>query len=153
MSATARRGSSTRMKTLFDTSALLKRYLPESGREAVLALVERASHVVAAPHCKVELYSALNRLRRGMQPGDASYRDTCAEVEQNFAEMNVVPFSAHVERAAIRALEASPMRAMDALHVGAALAAGVDLFVTADVRQFNGAQALGLNATLLKDVL
>ena len=65
--------------------------------------------------------------------------------------MQVAPLSAGVERYAIRALEASAMRGMDALHVGAALAAGVDLFVTADIRQFNGAQALGLNATLLKD--
>ena len=59
--------------------------------------------------------------------------------------------SSNVERAAIRALEASPMRGMDALHVGAAMAAGVDLFVTADVRQFNGAQAFGLKATLLQN--
>ena len=139
------------MKILFDTSALLKRYLPESGREAVLALVAQAMPLVAAPHCKVELYSALNRLRRETQASDSSYRDTCAEVERNFDEMQIVPMSASVERSAIRALEASAMRGMDALHVGAALSAGVDLFVTADVRQFNGAQALGLNATLLKD--
>ena len=139
------------MKILFDTSALLKRYLPESGREAVLALVAQAMPLVAAPHCKVELYSALNRLRRETQASNASYRDTCAEVERNFDEMQIVPMSASVERSAIRALEASAMRGMDALHVGAALSAGVDLFVTADVRQFNGAQALGLNATLLKD--
>jgi predicted nucleic acid-binding protein len=139
------------MKILFDTSALLKRYLPESGREAVLALVASATTAVAAPHCKVELYSALNRVRRETQASDASYRDTCAEVERNFSDMEVLPLSASVERFAIRALEAGAMRAMDALHVGAALAAGVDLFVTADVRQFNGAQALGLNATLLKD--
>lgn len=139
------------MKILFDTSALLKRYLPEQGRDAVLALVEQASPAVAAPHCKVELYSALNRVRRETQASEASYRDTCAEVERNFAEMDVVYLSANVERAAIRALEASPMRGLDALHVGAALAAGVDLFVTADIRQFNGAQAFGLKATLLKD--
>ncbi|WP_426148352.1 type II toxin-antitoxin system VapC family toxin [Polaromonas sp. DSR2-3-2] len=139
------------MKILFDTSALLKRYLPESGREAVLALVASATTAVAAPHCKVELYSALNRVRRETQASETSYRDTCAEVERNFSDMEVLPLSASVERNAIRALEASAMRAMDALHVGAALAAGVDLFVTADIRQFNGAQALGLNATLLKD--
>ena len=139
------------MKILFDTSALLKRYLPESGREAVLALVAGATQAVAAPHCKVELYSALNRVRRETQASETSYRDTCAEVERNFSDMEVLPLSASVERNAIRALEASAMRAMDALHVGAALAAGVDLFVTADIRQFNGAQALGLNATLLKD--
>lgn len=151
MSVTAHRGEKAGMKILFDTSALLKRYLPESGREAVLTLVASATTAVAAPHCKVELYSALNRVRRETQASDASYRDTCAEVERNFSDMEVLPLSASVERYAIRALEASAMRAMDALHVGAALAAGVDLFVTADIRQFNGAQALGLNATLLKD--
>jgi predicted nucleic acid-binding protein len=139
------------MKILFDTSALLKRYLPESGREAVLALVASATAAVTAPHCKVELYSALNRVRRETRASDASYCDTCAEVERNFSDMQVVSLSANVERYAIRALETSAMRGMDALHVGAALAAGVDLFVTADIRQFNGAQALGLNATLLKD--
>ena len=140
------------MKILFDTSALLKRYLPEGGREAVLALVSSATQAVAAPHCKVELYSALNRVRRETQASETSYRDTCAEVERNFSDMEVLPLSASVERNALRALEASAMRGMDALHVGAALAAGVDLFVTADIRQFNGAEALGLNATLLKDV-
>ncbi len=151
MSVTAPHGEKAGMKILFDTSALLKRYLPESGREAVLALVASATTAVAAPHCKVELYSALNRVRRETQASETSYRDTCAEVERNFSDMEVLPLSASVERNAIRALEASAMRAMDALHVGAALAAGVDLFVTADIRQFNGAQALGLNATLLKD--
>ena len=151
MSVTAPHGEKAGMKILFDTSALLKRYLPESGREAVLTLVASATAAVAAPHCKVELYSALNRVRRETQASDASYRDTCAEVERNFSDMEVVPLNAGVERYAIRALDASAMRGMDALHVGAAMAAGVDLFVTADVRQFNGAQALGLNATLLKD--
>ena len=139
------------MKILFDTSALLKRYLPESGREAVLTLVAGATQTVAAPHCKIELYSALMRVRRETQASEAHYRDTCAEVERNFSDMEVLPLSASVERHAIRALEASAMRGMDALHVGAALAASVDLFVTADIRQFNGAQALGLNATLLKE--
>ena len=139
------------MRILFDTSALLKRYLPESGREAVLMLVARATTAVAAPHCKVELYSALNRVRRDTRASETSYRETCAEVERNFSDMEVLPLSASVERFAIRALETSAMRGMDALHVGAALAAGVDLFVTADIRQFNSAQALGLNATLLKD--
>lgn len=140
------------MKILFDTSALLKRYLPEDGRDDLLALVAQASPAVAAPHCKLELYSALNRLRRETQPAEAVFRETCDEVERNFAEMQVVPLSGNVERAAIRALGVSPMRGMDALHVGAAMAAGVDLFVTADIRQFQGAQAFGLKATLLQHI-
>jgi predicted nucleic acid-binding protein len=137
------------MRILFDTSALLKRYLPEAGREALLALVGQARPVIAAPHCKVELYSALNRVRRDTGTSDAAYRQTCAEIERNFNDFDVLALTPMLERAAIRVLEASPMRAMDALHVGAAIAASVDLFVTADLRQFRGAQAAGLPATYL----
>lgn len=137
------------MKILFDTSALLKRYLPESGREAVLQLVAQARPAVAAPHLKVELYSALSRVKRDTRGGETAYRQTCDEIERNFAEMDVLPLTSQLERNAIQALETTPMRAMDALHVAAAALARVDLFVTADIRQYQGAQALGLKATLL----
>src|SRR4051812_18060395 len=118
------------MRILFDTSALLKRYLPERGREALLEWVAKAAPVVAAPHCRVELYSALNRVRRDTGSTADAYRRTCEEVERNFADFDVVPMTGVLERAAVRALEAAPMRAMDALHVGAALVSGVALFVT-----------------------
>jgi uncharacterized protein len=40
---------------------------------------------------------------------------------------------------------------MDALHVGSALAAGVELFVTADRRQAHVAQGLGLKTELVTE--
>ncbi len=138
------------MRILFDTSALLKRYLPEAGRAAVLDLMGQARPVVAAPHCKVELYSALNRVRRDTGADAEAYQRTCDEVERNFADFDVVPLTSVLERAALRALEASPLRGPDALHVGAGMAAGVDLFVTADRRQYEGARAVGLKASLLE---
>ncbi|MDH4375059.1 MAG: type II toxin-antitoxin system VapC family toxin [Ramlibacter sp.] len=137
------------MRVLFDTSALLKRYLPEPGREAMLAWFARARPVVTAPHCRVELYSALNRVRRDARTSEEAYRKTCDEVERNFDAFDVVPWTTVMERAAIRALEASPLRAGDALHIAAAVAAGVDHFITADQRQYQGALAVGLKATLL----
>lgn len=137
------------MRILFDTSALLKRYLPESGRVAMLDWFARARPVVTAPHCRIELYSALNRVRRETQASPDAYRTTCDEVERNFAGFEVVPWTTVMERAAVRALDASPLRAGDALHIAAALAAGVDHFITADQRQYQGALAVGLKATLL----
>lgn len=139
------------MRILFDTSALLKRYLPERGREALLEWVARARPVVVAPHCRVEVYSALNRVRRDTGASDLAYRSTCDEVERNFVDFDVVPMTTVLERASVRAVEASPIRAVDALHVGAAVVAGVDLFVTADIRQYQGALAMGLKATLLEN--
>ena len=79
--------------------------------------------MVTAPHCRVELYSALNRVRRETQASDEAYRRTCEEVERNFAGFDVVPWTTVLERAAIRALEASALRAGDALHVAAGVAA------------------------------
>lgn len=139
------------MRILFDTSALLKRYLPETGREALLDWIGRARPVVVAPHCRVEIYSALNRVRRDTRASEDAYRTTCGEVERNFVDFDVVPMTSVLERASIRALEASPIRALDALHVGAAVVAGVDMFVTADIRQYQGAVAVGLKATLLEN--
>ncbi len=139
------------MRILFDTSALLKRYLPEAGRASLLDWIVRARPVVVAPHCRVELYSALNRVRRDTHASEEAYRATCGEVERNFVDFDVVPMTTVLERASIRALEASPIRAMDALHVGAAVVAGVDMFVTADIRQYKGAMAMGLRATLLEN--
>ena len=86
------------MRILFDTSALLKRYLPEAGRAAMLEWFARARPVVAAPHCRVELYSALNRVRRETQASDALYRQTCDEVERNFDGFEVVPWTTVLER-------------------------------------------------------
>ena len=82
---------------------------------------------------------------------EQAYRQTCEEVERNFAGFDVVPWTSVLERAAVRALEASPLRAGDALHIAAAVAAGVDHFITADQRQYQGALAVGLKATLLTD--
>lgn len=139
------------MRILFDTSALLKRYLPEQGRASLLEWIGRARPVVVAPHCRLELYSALNRVRRDTGASEAAYRSTCGEVERNFVDFDVVLMTTVLERACTRALEASPLRGMDALHVAAAVVAGVDLFVTADIRQYQGAVAMGLKATLLEN--
>ncbi len=46
-------------------------------------------------------------------------------------------------------LEASPLRGMDAIHVGTAVACSVDLFVTADGQQARAARAQGLEVARL----
>jgi uncharacterized protein len=138
------------MRILFDSSALLKRYLPEAGRDAVLAWVQRAEPILAAPHCKLELHSAITRLSREAAVPDDLLRLTRDEIDRSFDDVEVLPMTPQLERAAIRSLEAAPVRAMDALHVGAAWLARADLFVTADRRQAAAARAMGLTTELLE---
>lgn len=138
------------MRTLFDASALYKRYSEEPGRARVDALAAGTSELLVAAHCKVEIASALNRQRHdGLLP-QADYAGILAEVQQDFAEFSVVALDSRVEALAIAAMERSRLCAMDALHVASALVARAELFVTADRRQAKAAEAAGLKIELVE---
>ena len=149
MSVTRRLGDSL-MRIVFDTSALLKRYLPEAGRASLLAWVEKANPVVVAPHCKLELHSAVHRVARETGVSADALSTTLDAIERSFADMDVLPFTPSLERLALQALAAAPLRAMDALHVATALLGRADLFVTADRRQALAARAVGVPTEFLE---
>ena len=137
------------MKIMFDTSALFKRYLAEAGQEQIAQIFERATMVALAPHCRSELMATVARTLREGRISTADGERVAFELGEDLKEWEVLPLSAPVEQASLRALAAAALRGMDALHVGAALVARVGLFVTADIRQAQAAQALGLPTELV----
>ena len=137
------------MRVLFDTSALYKRYNIEPGRDQVLAAGDRASEVIVAAHCKSEIASALNRNRHDGLLNADDYMQIMRAVQGDFADFTLVALGPQVEAHCISAMEISRLRAMDALHIGTAQAARVDLFVTADRRQAQAAEAVGLKTELI----
>lgn len=137
-------------RLMFDASALTKRYASEAGRERVLALFEVASELLVAAHCKTEVASALLRRRREGSLPASEFDRAWAAAQRDVADMTLVPLDAHVERFAFAAMEQGPLRGMDALHVGSALATRVDLFVTADRRQAQVARGMGLATELIE---
>jgi uncharacterized protein len=139
------------LRLMFDTSALAKRYASEPGRERVLGLFALAGELMVAAHCQTEMAAALLRRRREGALSSAEFDRAWATACSDVADMTRVPLDAHVERFAFAAMEHGPLRAMDALHVGSALAARVDLFVTADRRQAHVAQGLGLQTELVSE--
>lgn len=143
---TARDGN---LRMMFDASALTKRYAAEPGRERILALFGAAGELVVAAHCQTEVASALLRRRReGVLPQEEFDR-VWGAAQRDVADMTRVPLDEHVERFAFAAMEHGPLRGMDALHIGSALVARVDLFVTADRRQAQVARGLGLPTELV----
>lgn len=132
------------MKMLFDTSALYKRYNLELGRDTVEALLAEASQVVLAAHCKTEIASAMCRDLHDAVVNRAEHKLRLAMVEDDFADFQVMPIDAQIEARSVAAMEIGRLRAMDALHIGTAQMAGVGLFVTADRRQSEVAEAVGL---------
>ena len=138
------------MRILFDTSALYKRYNIEEGRDQVIAAGDRASEVMVAAHCKAEIASALNRNRHDGFLNAEDYMQIMRDVQGDFADFTLVVLDTQVEAHSISAMEKSRLRAMDALHIGTAQTARVDLFVTADRRQALAAEAVGLKTELIR---
>ena len=138
------------MKVLFDSSALFKRYAGEAGAQQVRDIHTRASSIVLAAHCLTELMSALTRQWREGAFGDAEFARVRSRMREDFDAYRIEPLNRTVEDLAIAAMALSPMRAMDALHIGSAQAARVHLFVTADRRQAAAAQAAGLRTECIE---
>ncbi len=138
------------MRVLFDSSALFKRYAGESGAVLVASLHDRATMVVLAAHCYLELVSALTRQHREGAFTRDEYQRVRGAMREDFDAYQIEPVDRITEDFAVAAMLLSPLRAMDALHIGTAQAARVDLFVTADRRQAAAAQASGLKTELLE---
>ena len=138
------------MNILFDASTMFKRYSGEAGVERVLQLQASASVVSAAMHCKTEVAAALTRQWREGAFSAAEYERVLADIHADFDELQVVPLTSLVESYALFAMRAATLHAMDALHIGTAQAARVDLFVTADSRQAAAAAVVGLKTELIE---
>ena len=132
------------MRVAIDTSALIKRYIAIQGGEELAALLADATSLHIAPHCRVEMHSAFNRLRLTKQLSAAACRAALVEFEKDLIDFQVTSRSAEIEDAVIKMLPNSNLRAMDALHVAAAQAAAAELFVTSDDRQAEGAKRVKL---------
>jgi predicted nucleic acid-binding protein len=133
------------MRTFFDSSALAKRYVAESGTDQVLKLCSEAREVFLAVIVVPELVSAFNRLRRegGLEAGD--YFDLKKELAADMAAASIVDLTPAVIESSLECLERFPLRALDALHLGAAVSCGAELFVSADRKQCQAARSLGLH--------
>ena len=132
------------MRVFFDASAFAKRYVEEAGSTEVLHWCETASTLVLSVVAVPELVSAFCRLRREGRLSDAQYQRLKAELLADIADALLCDTDPAVVGHAVRALEAHTLRGMDAIHIGAALQSGVQVFVTADSRQAHAARGMGL---------
>ena len=132
------------MKIFFDTSSLIKRYIEEIGSDKILEICQEADSLVISIICPVEMISTLNRLVREKALSKREYNQVKTLIFSEIEDMEVVPVQPEVVRCSILALERSPLRAMDAIHIGSALLAKPELFVSSDKRQLAAAKKAGL---------
>lgn len=132
------------MRTFFDSSALAKRYVFEAGTPLVAQFCAQADEIVLAVIVVPELLSAFNRLRREGKLADPEYHLLKSELAADVAGATVIELSPLVIAKSLECLERFPLRAMDAIHLAAAVTAGVQRFVSSDQRQCQAALSLGL---------
>ncbi|WP_425957041.1 type II toxin-antitoxin system VapC family toxin [Xylanimonas sp. McL0601] len=108
----------------FDTSALLKLVVRESGSALASALYNRADIAVTSRIADVEVRSALAAGRRAGLLDARSHADAVAAWERLWPSLAVVEVGDKVSRdaAELLAISTVPLRADDAMHVASALA-------------------------------
>jgi len=120
------------VKTFFDSSAFAKRYVEETGSQLVDDICANAKEVSVGVICVPEIISALNRRVREKSLSRQDYVTIKQHLSDDVRDAVIVNLIPEVIVTSTKLLEASPLRAMDALHVACALAWGAELFVSAD---------------------
>ena len=133
------------MRLFIDSSALMKRYIPERGSSQVVARCGEAREIFLSILAPVELVSGFNRLRRLNAITDAEYGSAKRKLMSDIEYTTVREMAPAVVTGAITCLERWPLRASDAIHLGTALECSPDLFLSADHRQCEAARDAGLN--------
>ncbi len=132
------------MKAYLDSSSFAKRFIEEEGSDRVEATCSQASELGLSVICVPEVVSALNRRKREHTLSTVQYRKAKQRLLDDVRDAVIVNLAPSVIGSAIRILETSPVRAMDALHVACALEWGADVFASSDDRQLKAAKKVGL---------
>jgi uncharacterized protein len=132
------------MKTFLDSSAFAKRFVDEAGSDKVEDTCAQASELGLSVICVPEIISALNRRRRERSLTAAQYAEAKQRLLDDVRDADIINLAVPVVGSAIGVLEASPVRAMDALHIACALEWGAQLFVSSDKKQLSAARAAGM---------
>jgi predicted nucleic acid-binding protein len=137
------------VRTFFDSSAWAKRYVEERGSAAVGALCAAATEVGLSVVSIPEIISALNRRVRERRLSARQYRRARKSLSEDIRDAEIVNLTPDVIATCTDVLEASPVRALDALHVACAIEWRAELFVSADERQAAAAKKAGLRTQLV----
>jgi uncharacterized protein len=133
------------MRVFFDTSAFVKRYIAENGTDTVLDWCQRATEIGLSAIAVPELISAFCRLQRENKITNQQYQKLKKALLSDVEDIAIGDLTPLVLSQTVISLENNVLRAMDAIHIGSAMALECDVFISADQRQLVAAEQAGLN--------
>jgi predicted nucleic acid-binding protein len=93
------------MILFFDTSALIKRYIVETGEKKVDELFDLASQIMVSPVTKIEAHSTIKRLLEEKEIGEFDYLTLKEEVDHDFKFFTVLSLNQEIEVKAVELIE------------------------------------------------
>ena len=107
--------------TYLDTSALVKRFVAETGSSKVQNLLTGGEPVASATIAYAELYSGLTRRHREGVLSRPQYRLACSRFERDWMALVKVELGAEILSSARGLIQRHGLRAFDAIHLASAL--------------------------------
>jgi predicted nucleic acid-binding protein len=134
------------LKVLLDTSALAKRYVQEPGSDELEELFRTtATEVFICSLALPEFAAALGRKVRNKEVPKKDASLASAEFEEDWNGLfKKIPLTENLADSAASLAIQYPLKGGDSVHLAAALAADVDLFVTSDQQLIKTSRKLGL---------
>ncbi len=109
------------MRCFFDSSALVKRYVAEEGRDAVNSLIEEANLVAVSRLAYAEVLSAIMRRRAAFIADDAVFAARIEEFRNDWRHFAVFDMTDDAWEQVDRVIETHRLRGADSIHLSTAL--------------------------------
>lgn len=103
-----------------DSSAFIKNYILEPGREEVMKLMEQAAIITAHELALVEISAAFERAYREQRLDAEQLRQVHAQFNEDWSLTLVIATSDRLLVDAVRLVRQFPLKAYDAMHLAAA---------------------------------
>ncbi len=124
------------MRYFFDTSALVKRYIQESGSKLIDRTFDEANEILVSAVTRIEAISAFRRLMGEKNISEADYKNLKSELDEDFKDFTILPVSQKILNKAYQIVDTEDLRTLDAIQLATVIIASknIDQLVAADQR-------------------
>ena len=126
-----------------DTSSLIKRYIEETGSDAVDRFFDESGSICISLVTPVEMRSALKRLLRENSIKEDAFIKAAGLFETDRLSFVEIPFAEELVVKALSIIDEYNVKTLDALQIGAAMLSGADELVTSDRQMYRVFQTMG----------
>lgn len=130
------------MIVFFDTSALFKRYVQETGSKVVLNYCDRATKIILASITTFEFQTTLCRRLHEQTLDRQSFNAVLRDWMMDAPFYQFVPLDSVLETAAMQVSRHSTLKTLDVIQLASASVANPDYFLVADKKLFTTAQKI-----------